>query len=259
MILCTNFYIFLFEVSLDACTNESINFERTVAEVSLGACTNDESINFEKTVAEVSLSACTNDESINFEKTLAEVSLVACTNESINFEKTVAEVSLGACTNDESINFEKTLAEVSLGACTNAESSGRPSEIVELDKPSMDTDNDPEVLDSKTLHEGDWCLFEYVFDSSVYYVGKIVQVNDGKVTADFLQCAFKDPAKFLEKAGGSGVEEAELEQIVLKLGNPIRSSDVSKRQKAFLKFDFDFSPYNLGNRSIMDKPRIKLW
>ncbi len=61
MILCTNFYIFLFEVSLDACTNESINFERTVAEVSLGACTNDESINFEKTVAEVSLSACTND------------------------------------------------------------------------------------------------------------------------------------------------------------------------------------------------------
>jgi len=146
MILCTNFYIFLFEVSLDACTNESINFERTVAEVSLGACTNDESI---------------------------------------NFEKTVAEVSLSACTNDESINFEKTLAEVSLGACTNDESSGRPSEIVELDKPSMDTDNDPEVLDSKTLHEGDWCLFEYVFDSSVYYVGK--SVRSSKLTMEKLQ------------------------------------------------------------------------
>lgn len=110
----------------------------------------------------------------------------------------------------------------------------------------VDTGNDEPVFDLDTVKVGDWCLFQYHFDSLVCYVGKVVKVGDAKVTADFLQFVFKsndnDYVKFTEK--GNGVEEADLDQIVIKLENPSR--ETSKRLNAYLKFPFDFSSYNLG-------------
>lgn len=94
---------------------------------------------------------------------------------------------------------------------------------------------------------GDWCLFEYQFDSKVYYVGKVNALNHPKVTADFLQCVFTETitqrAKFCEKLNGS--EEADLDQIVAKLENPSRSNRNGKRND-YLTFPFDFSSYSLA-------------
>ena len=112
----------------------------------------------------------------------------------------------------------------------------------------MDTDDDDIEFDTETVRVGDWCLFEYFNDSKLYYVGRIVRVNDKKVMVDFLQFMFRNNddkhAKFLEKA--NGVCEAELDQIVLKLDTPMQPTMGSKRQSAYLQFPFDFSSYKLG-------------
>jgi len=47
----------------------------------------------------------------------------------------------------------------------------------------MDTDDIE--FDTDVVKVGDWCLFEYFNDSKLYYVGKIITINDSKVTADF--------------------------------------------------------------------------
>jgi len=67
----------------------------------------------------------------------------------------------------------------------------------------------------------DWCLFEYQYDSKMYYVGKIITVSDKKSTADFLQFMLEgndnEHAKFLEKP--NAICEADHDQIVLD--NPV--------------------------------------
>jgi len=113
----------------------------------------------------------------------------------------------------------------------------------------VDTDNDDVEFDSDTVKADDWCLFEYMFDSKVFYVGKIIVVNEKKVTAKFLQFVNRDRecerANFVEKSNG-GIEEADIDQIVLKLDAPTQSAEATKRRSAFIKFPFNFSSYNLG-------------
>src|SRR6218665_1979149 len=91
----------------------------------------------------------------------------------------------------------------------------------------------------------DGCLFEYQYDSKMYYVGKIITVSDKKITDDFLQFMLKgndnEHAKFLEKP--NAICEADHDQIVLD--NPMTPSKGSKRQNAYLQFPFDFSSYRL--------------
>ena len=112
---------------------------------------------------------------------------------------------------------------------------------------NMLTSKDPHFsIDSAKIEIGDWCLFEYVFDSKTYYVGKIVEVKEDKVSADFLKFVYKDKdteeAKFLSK--DKGICEADMDQIVVKLGDPILQK--SKRRNGHIKFSFDFSAYSLG-------------
>ena len=113
----------------------------------------------------------------------------------------------------------------------------------------MNSDSDDEQLDSQSVKLDDWCLFEYYFDSRVFYVGQIVAIDGTKVTARFLQFVQKDRdtehASFVEKSSGR-TEEADLDQIVLKLDAPTLPSTTSRRKSAYIKFPFDFSSYDLG-------------
>ncbi len=81
----------------------------------------------------------------------------------------------------------------------------------------------------------------------VFYVGKVISVSADKVTANFLQFVNKDRdgerANFVDK---SKIEEANLDQIVMKLGAPMLPTETLKRKSAYIKFPFDFSSYNLG-------------
>ena len=90
-------------------------------------------------------------------------------------------------------------------------------------------------------------FFQYMFDSMVFYVGQVVSVSGDKVTANFLQFISKDRdgerANFVNK---SKIEEASVDQIVMKLGAPMLPSETSKRKCPYIKFSFDFSSYNLG-------------
>lgn len=128
------------------------------------------------------------------------------------------------------------------------DSSGSSDEDMSPSVLCQDTDNDDIDFDSDSVKPGDWCLFQYRFDSVVYYVGKVVTICETKVTANFLKFLHteksSDRARFVEKP--NGVEEADLDQIVLKLDPPLLSSEISKRHSAYLKFPFDFSSYNLG-------------
>jgi len=55
----------------------------------------------------------------------------------------------------------------------------------------MDSDDDGEPFDTDMVQSGDWCLFEYLFDSKLYYVGKVLEVTGDRVTVNFLQLAQK--------------------------------------------------------------------
>ena len=102
------------------------------------------------------------------------------------------------------------------------------------------------VCGTNQTRTGDWCLFEYNFDSKIYYVGKVVEVKGDKLTADFLKFLYRDKdteeAKFTAKE--HGLCEADLDQIVEKLGDPIPQQ--SRRRNGHIKFNFDFSSYSLG-------------
>ena len=41
----------------------------------------------------------------------------------------------------------------------------------------MDTDDNETTFDVDTVNVRDWCLFQYIFDDRVYYVGQVLEVN----------------------------------------------------------------------------------
>jgi len=114
-----------------------------------------------------------------------------------------------------------------------------------------DTDDDIDCY-TDWVKEGDWCLFQYIFDASVFYVCKVISINGAKVSANFVQFVNKDKdtdlAHFVQKV--NGVEEADLDQVILKLGPPTLTSTATKRSSGYLKFPFDFPSYNLGKKIL---------
>ena len=73
-----------------------------------------------------------------------------------------------------------------------------------------------------------------------------MEVKGDKVSAGFLKFLYKDKdieeAKFQSR--DKGICEADLDQIVVKLGDPILQK--SKRRNGHIKFSFDFSSYSIG-------------